>query len=148
MEKELKRLIVDISLMVVLLIIVVPICVSASSEYKEKKALLLGRVDAMVDISNNGDMKRVTVYSNYDKKIKVNLILKINKFYNDYSIYIDGNVYNLNELNYKDDGEYRYYNLGIYEIDMVWEFDFRIMVNGNRYYDETIIYSFKVERFL
>ncbi len=52
MEKELKGLIVEIISIILMLIIVVPICVNASSEYRSKKdAVLIGK-KATVDISN------------------------------------------------------------------------------------------------
>ena len=124
MDKELKRLALDILLMFLLLIIVVPICVDASSNYRYKKEVAFGNIGMSTDISNNGDMKKVTVYSNYDKVKKVKLILKISDFFNDYEIQFDGNIYDLNNFVYTSDGEYRYYSLGIYQVDGLREFDF------------------------
>ena len=148
MDKELKRLVIEIVSLILLLVIVIPICVNASSRYKEQKNFLLSGVGTSVDITHNGDMKKVTLYSNYNKVIKVNLIMKISKFSNDYEIYLDDNIYTLNELDYVSDEEYRYYNLGIYEVNKVREFDFKLSTKGSVYYDEAIIYSFMTEGIL
>ena len=40
------------------------------------------------------------------------------------------------------DEEYHYYNLGIYEVDGIREFTFKLKPIGISYYDETISYSF------
>ena len=69
MNKELKELIIEIVSLVVLLIIVVPICVNASSRYREQKDILLSGIGTSVDISHNGDMKKVIIYSNYNKPV-------------------------------------------------------------------------------
>lgn len=148
MDRELKKLIIEIISFTLLLIVVVPICVSASSEYKKQKEVLINGVGTSVDISHNGDMKKITVYSNYDKSVKVNLIMKISRFLNDYEIYFDGQVYDINDLEYTEDEEYQYYKLGIYEVDRVREFDFKLNVKGSVYYDEAITYSFVTEGLL
>ena len=148
MDKELKSVVVEIIVMVLLLIIVIPICVKASSDYQnQKEALSVGNMST-IDIVSNEDMKRVIVYSNYNDSIKVNLFFRITKFSNDYDIYFDGSVYNLNNLEYKEDDEYFYYCLGIYEIDKTREFDFKLIPKGKIYYDEAITYSFVTEGLL
>ena len=148
MDKELKRLVVEIVTLTLLLVIMVPICVYASNEYKEDRAVLLEGKDTTVDISHNGDKKKLTVYCNYDKTMKVNLIMKINKFTNEYLICLDDQVYNIRDLEYVEDDEYQYYNLGIYEVDQKREFDFQLKVRDQAYYDETIMYSFMTEGFV
>lgn len=148
MDKELKRLVVEIVSLTLFLVIVIPICVSASSKYNEQKEVFLSGVGTSVDISNNGDTKKVTVYSNYDRNVKVNLIMKINKFSNDYEVSLDNEVYNINDLEYTEDSEYRYYILGIYDVNQYREFDFKLKPKGSIYYDETIIYSFMTEGLL
>ena len=148
MNKELKRLVVEIISLVLLLVIVIPICVNASDDYKEKKELFASRVGTSVDITNNGELKKVTIYSNYDKVIRINLIMKISRFSNNYEIYLDGKVYNINDFNYIEDNEYRYYKLGIYEINRVREFDFKLNTSGKVYYDEVITYGFMTEGLL
>ena len=148
MNKELKGLIIEIVSLLVLLVIVVPICVNASSEYREKKNILLSGVGTSVDISHNGDMKKVTIYSNYDKPVKVNLVLKITKFLNDYEVYFDGQIFDIDDFECISDEEYYYYKLGVYEVEHSREFDFKLKTKGMVYYDETIIYSFKTEGLL
>lgn len=148
MDKELRRILFEIISLVLLLAIVVPICVNASDKYNEQKEVFFTNAGVSIDISNNGDKKKVTVYSNYDKNIKLSLIMKINKFSNDYEIILDNEVYNINDLEYIEDEENRYYRLGIYDIKQYREFDFKLKPKGSVYYDETIIYSFMTEGLL
>lgn len=145
MEKEEKRLIIEICTLIILLIIVIPICINASRDYREKKEVLLKGTNTSVDITYNGDMKKVTIYSNHDDSVRVNLVLKTNKLLNDYQVLLDDDSYVLSELDNFSDGEYLYYNLGIYEVDRIREFDFKLSVIGDTYYSETITYSFVTE---
>lgn len=142
MDKELKELVFEIVTLVLILLIAVPICVSASNKYQQQKEVLLTGINTSVDISSNSDGKTITIYSNYDEKVRVNLILKINKFSNDYIVSLDDNEFDLKEVECKEDSEYRYYNLGIYEVNRVREFDFQFKLLDKAYYDETISYSF------
>lgn len=148
MDKELRRLVIEIISLALLLIIVVPICVSASNDYQKQKELFLSGVGTSVDISHNGDMKKVTIYSNYDETVKVNLIMKISKFANEYEVYLDDVIYNISDLEYTEDEEWRYYKLGIYEVDEYREFDFKLKAKGSTYYQETITYGFMTEGLL
>lgn len=148
MDKDLRGLVAEIILLAVMLVIIVPVCANASSRYREQRDALLSGAGTSVDISHNGDMKKVTVYSEHDDIVRVNLFFKINKVMNDYNIYFDGEVYNLRDLEYTEDSDNRYYRLGIYEIDDYREFDFKISANGSKYYNETIIYSFVTEGLL
>lgn len=148
LDKELRSLIVEIVTLTLLLIIIVPICADASAKYQEKKDVLLNGTDTSVDISHNGTMKKLTIYSNHDGVMKVNLIMKITKFGNDYIVCLDEEEYNIRELEYTEDEEYQYYNLGIYEVDDLREFDFQLKVKDKTYYDETITYSFMTEGFV
>ena len=148
MDKDLKGLVVEVILIAVMLVLVVPICVEASGRYKEQKEALMNGEGISIDISNAGDVKKIFIYSKYENPVRVNLILKINKIANDYNIYFDNNVYNINELDYTEDNNYRYYRLGIYEIEKSRVFDFKIKANGSLYYDETITYSFLTEGLL
>lgn len=148
MDKDLKGLVVEVILIVVMLVLVVPICVEASGRYKEQKEALMNGEGISIDIAHAGDVKKIFVYSKYENPVRVNLILKINKIANDYNIYFDNNVYNINELDYTEDNNYRYYRLGIYEIEKSRVFDFKIKANGSLYYDETITYSFLTEGLL
>ena len=145
MVKELKSLIVEIITLTLLLIIIVPICAQASADYQEKKDVLLRGTDTSVDISHNGETKKLTIYSNHDGVMRVNLIMKINKFGNDYIICLDDQEYEIRQLDYTEDEEYMYYNLGIYEVDQKREFDFQLKTKDKTYYEETITYSFLTE---
>ena len=145
MDKELKGLVGEIVIIIILIVIVIPVCVSASNDYQAKKGTILEARNATVDISNTGKIKDVTVYSNSDKPIKVNLYLKINKFDDDYIIGLDGKDYNLRDFDVREDDNNRYYNLGFYDIDKLRTFKFKIEPKGKSYYDETITYSFITE---
>ncbi len=148
MNKELKRLVVEIISLVLLLIVVIPICVNASSEYRLKKDAVLIGDKASVDISNKGEYKQIKISSGVDKTVKMNLVMRISKFNDDYLIYLDDQVYNLRELEYTEDDNYQYYNLGIYEVTKEKIFQFKIKVKDKSYYDETISYGFFTEGFM
>ena len=109
---------------------------------------MLSGNQTVVDISNQGEIKKVTVTSEYDETFSVRLMLKISKFHDEYLIYLDDQVFNIRDLEYTEDEEYQYYNLGIYEIDEKREFDFKLKVKDKSYYDETISYSFYTEGLL
>ena len=142
MDKELKGIVVEIIAIVVLLLIVIPICAHASSEYISRRdALLIGN-KASVDISSNGEYKKIRVTSGVRDSVKVNLFMKISKFNDDYIIYLDDKSYDLRELECTEDENYQYYNLGTYEIEKEKLFQFKINVKDKSYYDETISYGF------
>ena len=142
MNKELRGIVIEIITLILVLIIVVPVCVSASNKYQKQKEVLLTGINTSVDISSKDDGKLITVYSNHNEKVKINLILKIYKFSNEYGIWFDEEYFNLREIESKEDSNYRYYNLGIYEVDKVREFNFKLEPIETTYYDETISYSF------
>ena len=148
MDKEIRHLVVEILSIVVLLIIVIPICVNASSEYRSKKDSLLVGQKASVDISNMGEYKLITVNSGIDRTIKMSLMMRISKFSDDYLIYLDDQVFDLRELEFTEDESYQYYNLGLYDVEKEKVFQFRIKVKDKAYYDETISYGFYTEGFM
>ena len=148
MDKELKRLIVEIVSLVLLLIVVVPICVHASSEYRLKKSSMLVGNKAYVDISNKGEYKQIKITSGVDRDVKMNLVMRISKFNDEYIIYLDDQIYNLSDLEYTEDEDYQYYNLGIYEVRKEKIFQFKIKVKDKSYYDETISYGFFTEGYM
>lgn len=146
MDKELKGYIIEIIIMLIILSFAVPICVNASNNYNTKQKAILNSVNTTIDITNKkGNIKQINLYSNTDKLIKVKLGLMITNFYNEYAIEIDGNIYDLNELEYLSDEKNRYYILGIYEIDKVENIDFELKVKDKHYKDEIISYSFYTE---
>ena len=142
MDKELKGLIIEIVTIVILLIIAIPLCVKASTTYQEKKNKMFIGSHASVDKSNRGEIKKVTIKSEENQKISVYLMLKISKFDDEYIVYLDDSVFDLNQLEYTEDEENRYYNLGLYTLKDKRTFDFRIVVKDRSYYNETISYSF------
>lgn len=146
MDKELKGYIIEILAMIIVLIIIVPICVNASREYTTNQEKILSGFNTTIDIINkNGNIKQINLYSNTDKTIKVKLGLMITKFYDEYTVEIDNQVYDLSNLEYLEDDNHRYYILGTYEIEELKSIDFELKVKGQNYYDETLTYSFYTE---
>ena len=113
-----------------------------------KRDAILGGEHATVDISNKGEYKEIHVTSDADRVVRVNLVMKISKFNDEYLINLDDQVYNLKDLEYTEDDNYQYYNLGIYDIDKFRTFLFKINVKDKAYYDETISYGFYTEGFM
>ncbi len=148
MDKELKGLVVEILSTILLLIIVIPICVNASSEYRSKMENISIANKASVDISNKGTYKEIRISSGTDKVVKMNLVMKISKFDDDYLVYLDDQVYELRNLEYTEDDDYQYYNLGIYEVEKEKVLQFNIKVKDKSYYNETISYGFYTEGFI
>ena len=146
MDKELKGYVIELITMIIVLIFIVPICVNASNEYSKKQEILLNGFNTTIDVnSKQGNIKELNLYSNTDKTIKVKLGLKITKFYDEYTITIDDQIYDLNKLEFLEDDYNRYYILGTYEIEEVKSLDFELKVKDKNYYDESIIYSFYTE---
>ena len=148
MDKELRGLVVEIFCIVLFLIIVVPICVNASSQYRMRKEELLAGQKASVDISNRGEYKFIKVTSGFDKPVKMNLVMRISKFNDDYLIHLDDQTYNLRDLEYTEDDNYQYYTLGVFEVLKERVLQFKIEVKDKAYYDETISYGFYTEGFM
>lgn len=142
MDKELKGIVGEIIALIILMIIAIPICVKASSDYQAKKDKMIIGNHASVDISNRGEIKKVTVNSDNNKDISVYLMLKISKFDDEYIVYLDDQIFDLKDLEYTEDNDNYYYNLGLYPIKRKRTFDFRITVKDKSYYKETISYSF------
>lgn len=142
MDKELKGIVGEIIALIILMIIAIPICVKASSDYQTKKDKMIIGNHASVDISNLGEIKKVTVNSDNNKDISVYLILKISKFDDEYIVYLDDQIFDLKDLEYTEDNDNYYYNLGLYSTKEKRTFDFRITVKDKSYYNETISYSF------
>lgn len=146
MDKSIRGYVIEVIFLIIFLIIIVPICVDASNEYTKKKESLLNGFNTTIDITNKeGNVKQINLYSNTDKIIKVKLGLMITKFYNEYLVEIDGNVYDLSTLEYLEDENYRYYILGTYEIDKEKNIDFEIKVKDKSYYSEALTFSFYTE---
>ena len=146
MDKELRGYVIELITMIIILIFIVPICANASNKYSTKQEILLNGLNTTIDITNKeGNLKQLNLYSNVNKPIKVKLGLKITKFYDEYTVTIDDQVYNLNDLEYLEDENNRYYILGTYEIKEIKNIDFELKVKERNYYDEFLTYSFYTE---
>lgn len=145
MEKELKGAIIELIVMVLILVISIPICVNASSKYKNQKETLLNAFNTTIDVNNNGEFKELSIYSNTDKLITVKLGLTISQFYDEYCITIDNKTYNLEDLDYKEDEQNKYFIIGTYEVDTVKKLNFKLQPKNQEYFKENLIYSFYTE---
>lgn len=145
MEKELKGLVIEVIVLTIFLIITVPICVQASSNYNEQKETMLNAINTTIDVNNKGDNKEISLYSNSNKTVEVKLGLTISQFYDEYYVTIDNKTYNLNELDYKEDEENKYFILGTYKIDEVKTISFKLTPKNQDYFKEHLIYSFYTE---
>lgn len=142
MDKELKGIVGEIIALIILMIIAIPICVKASSDYQAKKDKMVIGNHASVDISNLGEIKKITVNSENNQDISIYLMLKISKFDDEYIIDLDDKIFDLKDLEYTEDKDNYYYNLGLYTIKGKRTFNFKIAVKDKSYYKETISYSF------
>lgn len=148
MEKELKGTIIEIVVLTIFLIIVVPICVEASSNYRKQKETLLNAFNTTIDVNNKDDMKELSIFSNSNKPVKIKLGLMISQFYDEYEIIVDDKKYNLNELDYKEDTENKYFIIGTYEVDEIQKVNFKLRPKNQEYFKEHLIYSFYAEGIL
>ena len=60
-------------------------------------------------------------------------------------VYLDDQEFSLSDLEYTEDENYQYYNLGNYDINKERVFQFKLKVKDKSYYDETISYGFFTE---
>ena len=58
---------------------------------------------------------------------------------------MDEHIYDINTLEYTEDEDSRYYNLGSYDINLKRTFDFQLKIKDIAYYDETLTYRFITE---
>lgn len=151
---ENKRLIGELVLLFIFLLIVIPICVNASNDYSEREDYLNSFDKVFVDINNNDKIsndskvissKIVTISNENKDSIKINLGFRIAKYTNSYTVNIGNRSYNLDTLEYSDDGNYFYYDLGFFEVDNISNLDFSLVLNNDISYDSSVIYSFYVK---
>ena len=103
MDNDIKKLICEIILMILIIIITIPICVNASNNYTNKKENMQKYNNISIDIENKNQYKTIKL-KNYNTEKKVfNLILKTSKFSNEYKITLDGIEYNLKDIVYSED---------------------------------------------
>ena len=144
MNKENNKLITEIAIVIIIMIIAIPICANASSKYNRTKEKL-ETYNIQINITNNSPTKIITL-NNYNKnKTRINLVLKISKFSDEYLVKLDNNTYNLNSIAYTEDADYYYYNLGNYELNKERTFSFQLIHIGEKNYDDNISYSFLAE---
>lgn len=148
-----KVFIREIICLTLFLIIIIPICVNATNRYNKREDYLKNCEEVFVDISNNDkgvsdnviSSKIVTIINESQEGLKVNLIFKIAKFTNSYTLKIGDKNYNLDELDYIEDNDYLYYNLGLFEVDKINNLDFYLILNNEISYDNSVSYSFLVK---
>ena len=145
-DKELRGLVYEIIIFVVLLIVVVPICVNASNKYKENVSRIEKCSDILVSIDNKNGKKFVILENIGDEgNVSVNLVLKMSNVSNKYMIRFGGSDIYLDDLNYTFDGEFYYYDLGGYTVSDVSEFEYELFLVGDEIYNDSVIYSFIAE---
>lgn len=143
MKKELKGLIIEVIVLTIILLITVPICAKASSNYNKQKETSMSAINTTIDVtSKTGNIKELNIYSNTTKPIEIKLGLMISHFYDDYYINIDGRTYSLNQLEYTKDEEYNYYIIGTYKIEELKKVEFELKPQKQNYYKENLTYSF------
>jgi len=99
---------------------------------------------------NYSDSIILEVSNNTNETISYNLVLRMNIIENleNYKIMILGKIYNLDELEYYEDNEYRYFNLGNYIIgNKEQNFTFLLWLEEDiiNYNNVNINYSFMIE---
>jgi len=99
---------------------------------------------------NYSDSIILEVSNNTNETISYNLVLRMNIIENleNYKIMILGKIYNLDELEYYEDNEYRYFNLGNYIIgNKEQNFTFLLWLEEDiiNYNNFNINYSFMIE---
>ena len=144
-DNEIRELICEIILFVILLLVMVPICVNASNNYKESTSKIQNCVDMSVSI-NSVDGKKFVVLDNYgEKEVNINLVLKIREFSNEYMIKLGNRDIYLSDLERTSDGEFYYYDLGDYTISKKEEIEYKIVLVGDEIYNDNVSYSFVAE---
>ena len=145
MNKSNKDLILEIIIMVIFVIIIVPVCVDATASYNKRKENLSCNSRIAVNIEINGNNKMIQL-TNLNKQVsKVNLVLKITKYSNEYAIKIEDKYLELKTMMHTEDDKYYYYNIGSYEINKYKELPFSLVLLENKTEEEYITYSFMTE---
>ncbi|MBR3161911.1 MAG: hypothetical protein IKF19_04195 [Bacilli bacterium] len=144
-KNSLKFLVAEIVLMIMIMLIIIPICVNASHNYKEKKSNIQQYNNIAIDIKYIDSNKYVNVSNYNDEKKVINLIMKTTKFSNEYIVYLDDKEYRLNDIPHTEDKDYYYFNLGSYEVRKVTSVKFSLNLLGDEIYDDSITYSFVAE---
>lgn len=145
-NKDLRRLICEIILLICIVIIIIPICVNASNDYKYKVLdIKKSNSNVLIDISSNKSGKIITLVNDNDDKIVVNLVMKISKYSNNYLMVVNGHEYKLSEMSYSEDDDNYYYSLGNYVVKDKVKVTFDLKILGDAIYDDSVTYSFLAE---
>ena len=145
LDRDVRTLLCEIIIMVLIIAITVPICVNASNRYNSKKNNMEKYTNVGINISNKNSGMIVTLNNKNKHDVVVNLILKTTKFSNNYSIKLDDKDYNLSEIEYSEDDSNYYFNLGSYKVEDSVDVNFKLYLVGNDIYDDSITYSFIAE---
>ncbi len=145
-DKDLRRLICEIILLVCIVIIIIPICVNASNDYKYKVwDIKKSNSNVLIDISSSKGGKIITLVNDNDDKTVVNLVMKISKYSNNYMMVVNGREYKLSEMSYSEDDDNYYYSLGNYVVKDKVKVTFDLEILGDAIYDDSVTYSFLAE---
>lgn len=148
-----RSLIREIICLVLFLIIIIPICVDASNRYNRKEEYLNNCNNVYIEIHPSDGVVDEEVFSNKvvvicnenRESMKIQLIFKIAKFTNSYTLKLGDRIYNLDKLEYREDENYLYFNLGEFEVREELMLDFQLVLNNGISYDSSVRYSFLVE---
>ncbi len=153
-NKDERDLIGEIIIIILFLVIIIPVCVSASNNYNNRESYLNNVHDVYASLSENPNRdydnkivsdKIVTIGNENDSKMKISLVFKIYKYSNSYTLKLDDKTYDLDKIEYIQDGDYLYYNLGLFEIDNETNMSFKLIMNNDISYDDSVSYSFLIE---
>ena len=145
-NKDLRRLICEIILLICIVIIIIPICVNASNDYKYKVLdIKKSNSNVLIDISSNKGGKIITLVNDNDDKIVINLVMKISKYSNNYLMVVNGHEYKLSEMSYSEDDDNYYYIFGNYVVKDKVKVTFDLKILGDAIYDDSVTYSFLAE---
>lgn len=140
---ENKNLIFEIVILSLFLVFVIPVCVNASVKYNSYSNYLNAYDQVHIDIENEDLLNKAVIISNdNDDTVKVSLVFKIAKCTNSYTLVLGDNNYNLSELEYGEEDGYLYYNLGLFDVDKVVKLNFKLVLNNEVSYDDSVRYSF------
>lgn len=145
-DNEFRELVCEIVFFVILLVVMVPICVNASNNYRESVKKIEKCVDIRVSI-DNVDGEKFVVLENIgdEEEIDVNLVLKISDFSNNYMISLNGEEFYLSDLESTYDGNFYYYDLGNYNVGGIEIIEYEMALVGEEIYIDNISYSFIAE---
>ena len=70
MKKELKGLIIEVIVLTIILLITVPICAKASSNYNKQKETSMSAINTTIDVtSKTGNIKELNIYRYLERDI-------------------------------------------------------------------------------